>query len=78
MEHHVYITVAKEGARQALAELGLDDDRAREDIREMREWINSYRAVKGNVLSTTANIFTTAFWATVLGGIVWYLKDKLP
>ena len=37
---------AKEGARQALSEVGLDGEDAQEDIKELRNLIDSWRSAK--------------------------------
>ena len=63
---------AKKGAREALHQLGLHDEEAPEDIRELRNLLDSYRDAKKTAWSTTIKIVTTAFLAVLMAGA--YIK----
>lgn len=68
---------AREGARQCLRELGLDDKHARDDLHDLREWFQSFRAIKKTVATTTAKVITVAFWTIVVAGVVFWLKGQI-
>ena len=51
---------AREGARTALAEVGLSDGDARTDIRELRNLIDSWRSAKKDIGSTILKVSTSA------------------
>ena len=51
---------AKEGARQALSEVGLDGEDAQEDIKELRNLIDSWRSAKKTMGQTTLKIVTSS------------------
>ena len=50
---------AKEGAKQALSEVGLNDPDAGQDIRELRNLIESWRSSKKIIGSTVLKMVTT-------------------
>lgn len=51
---------AREGARTALAEVGLSDGDAGTDIRELRNLIDSWRSAKKDIGSTILKVATSA------------------
>ena len=51
---------AKEGARQALSEVGLDGEDAQEDIKELRTLIDSWRSAKKTMGQTVLKIVTSS------------------
>lgn len=57
---------AARGARQALAELGLENGHASRDIRELRDLLAAWRAVKSTALHTVVRILTTILLAALL------------
>lgn len=66
---------AARGARRVLAELGLENGSAREDIRELRSLLQALRLAKRTAWQTTVKILTTAF---VLALLAWAgIKLKL-
>ena len=66
---------AARGARYALAELGLENGAAREDIRDLRSLLGALRLAKRTAWQTTVKIVTTAF---VLALLAWAgIKLKL-
>jgi 2-iminoacetate synthase ThiH len=60
---------AREGARQALAEVGLHDDTAPHDIRELRNLIDSWRSAKKTIGSTILKTLTTAALLFIAGAV---------
>jgi hypothetical protein len=61
---------AKRGAMQALRELGLQDDNAANDIREMRGLLDAWRLTKRSIWSTTVKMGTVAI-ITFIATAVW-------
>ena len=51
---------AKDGAKQALAEAGLDGTNAQEDIKELRNLIDSWRSAKKTMGQTALKIATSS------------------
>ena len=50
---------AREGARTALSEVGLNDEEAGQDVRELRNLIESWRSSKKIIGSTVLKMITT-------------------
>lgn len=50
---------AKRGAGEALKELGLSDDNAVHDIKEMRDLLDTFRDMRRTILMTFAKMATT-------------------
>lgn len=63
---------AQAGAKKALADLGLHDDGAGEDVRELRNLLDSWREAKKAAFSTAIKVLTTGFLTAVAG--VLYFK----
>jgi|TARA_R100001594_G_scaffold48466_1_gene81322 hypothetical protein len=63
-------SAAKRGASQALREIGLQDDTAANDIREMRSLLDAWRLTKKSVWSTTVKMGTVAI-LTFIATAVW-------
>lgn len=59
---------AKKGAREALNQLGLHDEHAHDDIRELRNLLDSYRDAKKTAWSTIIKMTTTAFVGALMIG----------
>jgi Family of unknown function (DUF6127) len=70
---------AHRGAAKALRTLGLEDDRAPHDIRDLRDLMKSWREVKSEALKTFAKIVTTFLLGAIFVGTVFQLglKDYL-
>lgn len=65
------------GAKQALAEIGLSDADAGADIRDLRDWLRACRVVKSEALKTAVSVVTkTAIMALVIG-LAWLAGAKL-
>ena len=66
---------AKRGAAAALRELGLQDDDAASDIREMRSLLDAWRLTKKSIWSTTVKMGTVAV-LTFIATAVWMTFGK--
>jgi 2-iminoacetate synthase ThiH len=64
------------GARQALAAVGLHDERAAADVRELRGVLEAWRSAKSTALTTAVKIITTAFLAAIVAGVGWTWTQK--
>ena len=51
---------AREGARDALHELGLHDENAPKDVNDLRDLIRGWRDVRSSIISTITKWVTTA------------------
>ena len=65
---------AKEGARRALADAGLDGRNAALDIRDLRSLLASIRFVRRTAVQTTVHILTTGIILALLAGIAVKLR----
>lgn len=63
------VLAAKDGARQALAEVGLHDETAPDDMRELRNLIDSWRSAKKTIGSTIIKATTTAVLIFLAGAV---------
>ncbi|NIW97185.1 MAG: hypothetical protein GWN13_02860, partial [Phycisphaerae bacterium] len=68
---------AEKGAQKALERIGLGDECAGDDIKEIRSWLDTFRVIKRGFTQTTVRIFTAAFWVLLLGGLISYIAKKL-
>ena len=64
------------GARTALREVGLSDDDANSDVRELRNLLDSFRSAKRTVGKTIIQGLTTLFLAALLAGAYFNISDK--
>lgn len=67
---------AEEGARRALASVGLHDDRAAGDVRDLRGILDSWRDTRRAILRTFAQILTTGVLALLAAGAAWQVWLK--
>lgn len=65
---------AEDGARRALAAVGLHDEDAADDVRDLRHLMADYRAVKRSVFSSMANAFVLGLIGLMVAGILWHLR----
>ncbi len=65
---------AEEGAKRALADVGLDGSEAALDIRDLRGLLASIRFVRRTDVQTTVHIITTGVILALLAGITLKLK----
>jgi SpoVK/Ycf46/Vps4 family AAA+-type ATPase len=66
---------AKAAAKEALRDIGLQDDKAIHDVKELRDLLDSWREVRKSVAHTAIKVITMA----VLGGLmagVWFKNWK--
>jgi hypothetical protein len=60
---------AQEGARQALKDIGLSDEEAYDDVKELRSLLDAWRATKSTVGQTIARMLTTSILTALAIGI---------
>lgn len=60
---------AKRGAREALHELGLNDDKAPSDIRDLRSLLDAIRTAKNTALKSAIQFLTVLAMGALLVGI---------
>ena len=65
---------AEEGAKRALADVGLDGTEAALDIRDLRSLLASIRFVRRTAVQTTVHIITTSVILALLAGIALKLR----
>jgi ribulose 1,5-bisphosphate carboxylase large subunit-like protein len=66
---------AERGARRALADVGLDGENAREDIRELRSLLQALNLAKRTAWQTMVRIATTGLLLALMAGLA--IKFKL-
>ena len=59
---------AREGARRALAEIGLEDARAADDVRDLRDLLAAWHDARKIAWRTTIKVVTTGILAILLAG----------
>jgi hypothetical protein len=67
---------AKNGAKEALKDIGLYDDDARDDVKEIRSLLEAWRDTKRTVGQTVARFSTMALLALLAAGAYMELGDK--
>jgi hypothetical protein len=65
---------AEEGAKRALADVGLDGDEAALDIRDLRSLVDCIRLVRRTAMQTAIRMITTGVMLALLAGIAIKLK----
>ncbi|WP_230798153.1 DUF6127 family protein [Salipiger marinus] len=65
---------AEEGAKRALADVGLDGDEAALDIRDLRSLVDCIRLVRRTAIQTAVRMITTGVMLALLAGIAIKLK----
>jgi hypothetical protein len=68
--------VAESGAAKALARLGLHDEHAERDIRELRTLLESWRAVRRDVRDTVVKTITKVLTGAVIAAIGLYILHR--
>jgi 2-iminoacetate synthase ThiH len=66
---------AKRGATQALAAIGLHDQNAAVDVREMRSLLEAWRDTRRSIWNTSIKLLTVAI-LTFISGAVWMTINK--
>ena len=65
---------AEEGAKRALADVGLDGTEAAIDVRDLRSLLASIRFIRRTAVQPTVHIITTGVILALLAGIALKLK----
>jgi hypothetical protein len=65
---------AEEGAKRALADVGLDGKEAAMDVRDLRALLDGIRFVRRTAVQTTVHLITTGVILALLAGIALKLK----
>jgi len=65
---------AEEGAKRALADVGLDGKEAALDIRDLRTLLASIRFMRRTAVQTAVHLFTTGIILALLAGIALKLR----
>jgi hypothetical protein len=74
----VLARTAEEGAKRALADVGLDGQEAAMDVRDLRALLASIRFVRRTAVQTTDHLITTGLILALLAGITLKLKVYGP
>lgn len=61
---------AQRGAKAALESIGLNDDKAGTDVRDLRQLLVSWREARATVTRTVAQVITTAILALLAAGLL--------
>lgn len=67
---------AEDGARKALAGVGLHDEDAANDVRDLRQVMADWRAMKRGVLTALANAIVLGLLGLILAGAIWHLRRQ--
>lgn len=68
---------AHTGAKQALAELGLNDAEAGNDIRDLRDWLRACRIVKSEALKTAVSVVTKMVILAAMIGMAYLIGARV-
>lgn len=60
---------AEEGAKRALASVGLHDENAGTDVKDLRGLLDAWRNAKSTALKTTVSTVTTVFLGLLVAGL---------
>ena len=66
---HIIDLAARRGAKQALKEIGLSDQEAYDDVKELRGLLDTWRITKATVGQTITRMVTTALLTALAVGI---------
>jgi hypothetical protein len=67
---------AEAGAKKALRDVGLQDDDAVHDMREIRDLLDSWRSAKRTAGRTLVQTFTTLFLGALIAGSYFKFTGK--
>jgi 2-iminoacetate synthase ThiH len=59
------------GAKQALAAVGLHDEHAAADVKELRSVLEAWRSTKTTAATAAIKFLTTAFLAAIVAWLSW-------
>ena len=68
---------SKEGAKQALTELGLHDENAPTDIRDLRELLKAFRMAKKDTFRIFIKWVVVGFMTLITAGFISLLGDHI-
>lgn len=68
---------AKRGARAALEELGLHDDKAPKDLEDLRNILSAWKETRKAVWATVIKMVTTAVLGFIAFAVWAYTKDSV-
>lgn len=68
---------AEDGARRALREVGLADDDAAADVRELRSLLDAWRDAKRTAWQSVVKAATTVILIVMLAGLAVYWRGRL-
>lgn len=66
--------VVEESVQRAFAAVGLHDEKAGDDVRDVRQFLRDWRAVKDSVLRTLGNVLVLGLIGLVVGGLYWHFR----
>lgn len=78
-EQHIEVLLeraAKAGAREALESIGLHDEKAVNDVRDLRDLLDAWRQARKTVWKTVVHAMTMAVLGAILTGVVLNVKSK--
>ncbi len=67
---------AEDGAKKALAAIGLHDEDAANDVRDLRQIMADWRAMKRGVLTALANTIVLWIIGLLVTGALWYSRKQ--
>lgn len=67
---------AEVGAKKALASVGLHDEEAANDVRDLRKVMSDWRAMKRGALTSLVNLIVLGMAALMGAGVLWHLKRQ--
>lgn len=65
---------AEDGAKKALAAIGLHDEDAAADVRDLRQVMADWRAMKRGILTSLGNVFVMGLIALIGTGLWWHFR----
>lgn len=68
---------AEWGAKRALADIGLHDDDAGDDVKELRGLLDTWREAKRTAFKTAVSWITKGFLIVIIGGVWFYANKKV-
>lgn len=68
---------AEKGAEKALARVGLSDEGAGADIRDLRDWLRACRVIKSEALRTAVSVTTKAVIMAIIIGLAYMAGVKI-
>lgn len=67
---------AEDGAKKALAAIGLHDEDAANDVHDLRQIMADWRAMKRGVLTALANTIVLGIIGLLVTGALWYSRKQ--